>query len=859
MLDKWQLFVNYKILLICLLISLNMKIDMKKLMLLFFIGTVFCFFSASKIKAQTVAPTPPPYEVCGGGCPIVTPPPGSTSTISYPCAASYDDWLTDKTKNFWVRDPEITALGKAGERSRQFLYWALNHRSIDNHPAILSIWSLSRNITYFLLIVVAAVMGLGIIIGKRYSFANKIEVAPLITKIALAFLYATFSAVLVLVIVQLSDTLMMFFTERLGVSRLFNIFFVQDTSGNVITTSETAYQTFQGCSNLSTSALESVKMSKLLVNITNLTYYSVGVMLILRKIVLWFLLFVSPFLAILLPFVFIRNIGLIWIGVFFQWVFYGPLFSLFLGALANIWNSAVHIPFVFDFSRTHRGEGFIYPTAINILYGGPAQTLDILNSSNYIDTFVEYVISLIMLWVVIVLPWLLLRIFRDYCCDGIYAAKNILLSIYDQMRGSPSASPPTLSPSQTTIGTALKIPREIEIPVKLRLETVEEIKKARTEDVTRSLNLQASRLTDVAHFETNRQELETANRNLNYLTNPTKAETPSERQKYMNIRTELFNRAVKDDKIAKQILSTISTSQVEQIQKKAEFIRTVPQVFPVTHVISIKVKIPQEKVSSLNSTLASSVSTNSLILTNISQATQLSSQQVQNILNSYQKNIAQPPTLITQKISEETGLVKDKVVAVLKNIAQIAATNKDFVKDLAQKGNISEEEVIKIVQEQTAIIAEPEKHIDQVIAIPPSISLEDYEEVKSMWMRHYEKGEVPTTENILTRDQWVTQDIVVITNTLNKLFSTDEKTRQQGLDDLGYILPIFLINNLKGEELAVYLKAKLEAAKAVKALTDKEKEITEKLKNKASEQFVEAPRPKEEEKKTLEAKEELKI
>src|SRR3989338_1440498 len=40
---------------------------------------------------------------------------------NYRCADTYEDWLKDKSLNFWVEDPEVTALGKGGERSRQFL------------------------------------------------------------------------------------------------------------------------------------------------------------------------------------------------------------------------------------------------------------------------------------------------------------------------------------------------------------------------------------------------------------------------------------------------------------------------------------------------------------------------------------------------------------------------------------------------------------------------------------------------------------------------------------------------------------------------------------------------------------------
>ena len=61
----------------------------------------------------------------------------------------------------------------------------------------------------------------------------------------------------------------------------------------------------------------------------------------------------------------------------------------------------------------------------------PCTATKIFNTSNYVDTFAEYIISLIMLWTVLILPWWLLLIFRDYCCDGIYSMKNILLSMYD--------------------------------------------------------------------------------------------------------------------------------------------------------------------------------------------------------------------------------------------------------------------------------------------------------------------------------------------------------------------------------------------------------------------------------------------
>ena len=1051
---------------------------MKKQVSIFLFLLTFLLFGATSLKpifAQAI-PTPTPlYEPClGSWCPLIT-------GINYTCAASYNDWVRNKSQNLWVSDPEVTALGKAGERSRQFLYWTLTHRSVDDHPVLLSIWTFTKNMVYFFLLIVAAIFGLGIIIGQRVNFKLKIEVWPLFIKILLLFLYVTFSASIILLIVQLSDTLMLFFIERLGVKNLFNIFFLSSQGGSVISDSETAYLTFKGCTNVNIELLDSVKTSKFMVHFTNMTYYMIGIMFILRKVLLWLLLFVSPFLALLMPFVFIRNAGWIWIGVFFQWVFYGPLFGLFLGGLASIWGSPSHIPYNFDFSRTNKMEGFIYPTTINILYGGPAQKLELLNSANYTDTFAEYIIALIMLWAVTFFPWWLLRIFRDYCCEGILAMKNILLSMYDQMRGGPPPSAPgpvpVPAPAGLTTGTALKLPKEETVPTVTRLETIEDIKKTRTEDITRSLQFSVSHLTDIARFETNKQHQETVNKNINFLQNPMKAETPTERQKYMNIRSELFNRAIKEDKTAKQILSSISTSKIEQVQRREEILRTTPQSIPVTHIISVKVKIPTEKVQSVTSSFVQSVSQNTTMLQSLSQLTQIPQTKVQSVLNAYTQNISQPASKIVQSIATQTGLTKEKVSSIIQNttnvirqsqlidkiavkeqvaidhvekilssvssslirevgiptekvtsitksmltsvsndqtfvkqlekqtnlptnqinnilnvysqnlnqplentinnistqtgvqkekvkevintilatipstkeketfasristqvgipvekvisitksilssvssdhtfvnqlekqtnlptkqISQILniftqnvnqpmtttvsnianqtgvekekvkqvinttvnnlKTSRDTIKQIIQKENVKESDLQKIVENQIPIVAQPEKYIEQTISIPPSVSLDEYEQVKKMWRDQYERGEVPVSDKIKSRDQWVEQDVVFITNNLNKLVSDSPEIKQEGLDELGYILPIFLINNLKGDQLLVYLKAKLEAAKEVQTLKEKETEVEAKFKEAEKvEEFVEVEKPKVEEKeKVMEMKQEL--
>src|SRR3989344_5590217 len=693
---------------------------MKKILLLF----IFLFFLIipliRPVSAQAIPATPTPaYEPClGAWCPLIT-------GINYTCAASFADWERNKSQNLWVSDPDVTALGKAGERSRQFLYWTLTHRSIDNHPVILSVWSFARNIVYFFLILIVAIFGLGIIIGQRSNFNLKIEVWPLILKIGLLLLYVTFSASIVLLVIQLSDTMMLFFIERLGVKNLFNIFFLSSQGGSVILDSETAYKTFKGCSNLNIELLDSVKTSKFMVHFTNMTYYMVGIMFILRKVVLWLLLFVSPFLALLMPFVFIRNAGWVWIGVFFQWVFYGPLFGLFLGGLAALWGSPSHIPYNFDFSRANKIEGFVYPTTINILYGGPAQKLDLLNSSNYTDTYAEYIIALVMLWAVTIFPWWLLRIFRDYCCEGIYATKNILLSMYDQMRAAPTpfGPVPVPAPSGLATGTAMQIPKDEHLRTVTKLETSEEIKRTRTEDISRSLQFSVSRLTDIARFETNKQNQETITKNINFLQNPMKAETPSERQKFMNIRSELFSRAVKEDKTAKQVLSSLSTSKVEQMQRREEILKSTSQAVPVTHIVSVKVSIPTEKVQSVTSSFVQSVAQNTNMVQSISQTTQIPQNKVQSVLTAFSQNISQPTTKIVQNIANQTGIAKEKVSSIIQTTTNVVRQSQ-LIDKIATKEQVETKSVERILSSISTVLQSGKETVVNSISRETSVPVE---------------------------------------------------------------------------------------------------------------------------------------
>jgi len=201
------------------------------------------------------------------------------------------------------------------------------------------------------------------------------------------------------------------------------------------------YATFTGFRKVGIEFDESAFISLLLVKLTAITYYVMTGLLIVRKIILWCFIIVSPIFPLLLFFRPVKNTAKIWIGEFFRWLLYAPLFALFLHGLVEVWRRG--IPMNFDFSAVGTT---VYPTAINILLGGPGMQIDINNSVNLRDTFALYVVALLMLWVVILLPFLLLQIFLDYLNNMSIGESPVVKRLtsqswFNRAYGSPPPSP----------------------------------------------------------------------------------------------------------------------------------------------------------------------------------------------------------------------------------------------------------------------------------------------------------------------------------------------------------------------------------------------------------------------------------
>lgn len=625
---------------------------------------------------------------------------------------------------YWVEDPVVTEVGKNAERSRQLLYWIFTHPPSYGVPVLAQIWGISRNTVYALLILVIALTGIAYIVARRSGNIGPIfsgiaspifgiTIPTFFYRIGVLLIYITFSYVVVLGLIQSSEILSRFFIETYKGCDLFNIRFTESQTGCTFSLTqlkemEKNYTDFKGRrfynpNDTYDTHRESATTSILIVKFTTYTYNALSLLLIVRQVILWYLLMLSPFLAILMPFIFIRNTGYIWIGVFFQWIFYGPLVSLFLAGLAQIWKTG--IPYVFDFTRINNPNDQVFPTSINILYGGPAQLLNPTNTANYIDTYVEYLISLVMIWVAMILPWVLLRIFRDYCCDILKQNNASLLAVLDKMKG-PGIPPQPPTPPGLDIGTrmAMQLPFRKAIEEATSLKSIQEISKANTTDINRFLALSVSSLTEVARYEMNKSDNSRTIETLNRIANPFIIPKEEDRQLFSHIKKEYETRAQMGDKAAQQVLAaafkqpaTVTPIPVPREYPEVsarEAIDTIARQTELTTTTVHKMlqELPKINIDNQVTVIASDVKVPNNIV-----------QQVLSALPQYAPKggdmsvvLADNPQVISE-IAKRMSLSEEQVKTVLENFSESTLSHSDRVEKIAKETTISSEEIREVL------------------------------------------------------------------------------------------------------------------------------------------------------------------
>ncbi len=674
----------------------------------------------------------------------------------------------------WQLDPEVTLTGKNAERARQLLFWVFSHPGVHTAPVLAEMWAVSRNIVYIFIVIILVAFGLGLIISRRRGGSGSLysgigptifgfNIPGIFFKLGGILLYVTFSYLLILALIQTSEIVMRFFIENVGGKDLFNVIF--SGAGN----SDANYSSFIGYRDISLPNIESARTSISIISFSTLTYYILSIILILRTVILWLMLVLSPFLALLMPFMLIRNVGWIWIGVFFQWLFYGPVVALFLAAVTKIWVAG--IPYAFDFSRVNKPEGQIYRTAINILYGGPAQIVTAGNSANYIDTFAEYLISLIMLWAAMILPWLLLRIFRDYCCEAIATGNAALTGILDRIRQYPMPPAPAspVTPS-TTAGMASELPfrQRIEDRIKeiktTNVENIRNIQNENTSDLARSLDLAVNSLRDLSRLEMDHSMQNQAVESLRRLANPGQLGLSSDREKFSNIRQELRSRAIKGDHLARAMLDAATdhkesiASQIMSAGSSAGVVMGGRQsgipgkssglpVFMATSTASTS-SLNQSRINEIAKMSGLTESKTREILAKLPSSGTLSASSVDNIISSLVlsvetiqdvlqaiSDISTPPSEVIQKLTQSSNLSEQKIFEILSAFSQEVVSDSSIISNVAHITNLDQGNIRNIFQE----IPNQEKDLGRMfsnLAVKSGLSQDKLMEVMSSVSSH---------------------------------------------------------------------------------------------------------------------------
>jgi len=734
---------------------------MKKILpALLLFATVFQLLFVSPVFAQ-ISPSPVPIQQS----PVITPIPAEVpSTLFVPTTGT----TTQPAEETWVSDSDVTFVGKVGARSGQFLDWTLSNYSWSyvtsgKQNPLANFWAQIRNIVYAFFAIFILITAFIMIITRGRS----ISIMRFVPRFILIILLVTFSFALIQFLYQIIDVIQGFFLKNpegtgfISQKNLLNISF--------------NYQDFLGYRKFGVAFDESAFISILLVKLTAATYYVMAGVLLIRKIILWFFIIISPIFPLLLLYAPIRNTGKIWIGEFFRWLLYAPLFAIFLSGLVYVWRTGIPLQFAFS-------NSIVYPTAINILLGGPGQTLSLTNSVNNKESFALYIVALLMLWIVIILPFLLLQIFLDYLRTfslNDNAVVKQLLETGSSFISKPPSSPPGTPPSsRQPAGMARAIPfsSKISIP-EIKAQSINANManlRSMQSDIIKLTNLSLPTMRDIAKFETasisssmdKRADLAKYHETLERIADPKKISSSVDRQKFTTIKDKLVQEGQKGNNFANSVLSAANA-----VNKPEAVIETQRETLRLSTVMQ---KLADPNTANL--------------------------QERQKLLT------------IKDELKKAQGKGDPLAASVLEAMQKEGADEslKEKLKEAKDRGNSIAAMVLEEagLTDVSNLAAGPFPVVNRV----QQVSLDDYESVRKMWEENYQNLEPPKQQD---RNEWINNDVNKITEAISLLVSTDPKNVEKGMESVGNILPFLLIGGFSQTEVVAYLKAKLEAAKSV--------------------------------------------
>lgn len=650
----------------------------------------------------------------------------------------------------WDCNDEVTFTGKLAARSKEVLNWVLRDKNYQwaylnsgqGPTPFDTLWIFIRNVVY-------AILGLFILAAAFLMIITRgrsITVRRFVIRFIFVAVFVWFSFSIVRTIYFLGDIVQGFFiqvtdqqdqkTRPISDKDLFNISF--------------DYKDFQGYRRIGPEFNEAAVTSLILIKVTAATYYTMFIILIIRKIILWFFILVSPVFPLLLFFKPVRNTAKIWVGEFFRWVLYAPLFMIFLRGLVEVWRftkgpTPAGIPLGFKLDDVTKIDKILYPTSINITLGGPSQILAGNSNVNLTDTFVLYLVALIMLWMVIIMPWILLRIFLDYF-NGFPAGDSNLLKFMAKNAGplGPLANRYLRSPlGPAPVGTPPQGP------------------PPGTAGLAKSLPMTRFKHTPVAEIQQNLAQAQAEN--------------------------------------AIGALNQTAQGVLQQVgQSQQQSASSLGQMFNMG-----SLKVPNLQTQEITADL--------LNLTNLNIPT----------MGDIAKYEAAMMSSSSSHSRQELGRMSE-MLSRLSGTSQIASPVEKEHFSRVRERLITESNKGNPVAKSMVSAATGGAGPGGGAAIPESnevqqVNLDDYEEVKKTWQENYRNLEAPNSPSggPQKKSAWLKSEVAQIPKVIDLLLSGDPAKQEEGKRMVSKILPFLLLGGFSKAEIIAYLKAKLEAAKAV--------------------------------------------
>lgn len=779
-----------------------------------------------------------------------------------------------------VVNPELTAAAKSAKRASDFLQWSYNlgGTGSGSSTGILDTLRVLWDSTFRLVLIIY--VGLGIAVGFGYILkANWLDrYKRYIPWLVISLVAAAFSFVIAAFVIRITDN---------AISGIIQNSIAKPDSLINIPTDYSAFS--QLLSSPKIDDVENVSNTITLLKSVKWTSYAIGGAFVLRTVILWMFVIFLPLIFPFIAFPITQSLGKVWLREFVRWLLYGLFVALFLYASNAIFTGLQQ--------TTTTGSNYDQATNLQLTLPsgsgtgstGTGVSTGSASAVTNAATYSQYLASLIMLWVSIVLPWLLLRY-------GISATSTATSKWYERNKTNPriqsiikSLTPPTRQGASTP-GQAGTNEQTVQYP----LTTLRSLSgKERSSVIAPAMPGEASAPIGQAPL-TPRQELklpsdlirqapqspEVSRETLQTIREMSPANTlraagltqlgiaASELQNSQSEGRPLQNLARFEMNPAQlaQISGDVNALQRPETAPSESQRRTIMEMKNnlLTNNISNKTKGLVALARNDVAPVASQSLTRELNEKNIQTVKektekllgsgQVTDQQTINQLESLTNIINQYQTMPSYKHGER-HVLGDQIERAMRNITGTQGESQQTNQNRPQANaipaasvNVKQDNELAKVDEGKELLDSMEVlsagevasktsgGIDALLAQGNDIGQavadkkvnDDFQKTKQQWLKFYKETPVPTSDTIKNRADWIREQVKDQEKALAQISTGDFEQKSKALHRLQKILPFLLMGNYSLLDITLYLKAKISAAYTIlKEVEDEQNKQTE--------------------------------